>query len=89
MFDLFHTFSICFDVIKWSLELALTISLYERSDFSFFSWAPESLIQICGRNEWGIPSLTMLFSLSDLGNLDSTCDKNNQHLLFKRILYDA
>lgn len=69
---LYGTFSICFDVISRSLELALTMSLYVRSDLSFFSIPPDSLIQMCGRREWGIPCFTIPRNFSDLGSLGST-----------------
>lgn len=74
------TFSICLDVMRWSLLLALTTSLYDKSDLLFFSKAPDSRSHIWALREWGMPCLTIPRSFSDLGSLTSTyqqeCDKN-------------
>ena len=54
------------------------MSLYEVSEFCFFSSAPDSLIQSMGRREWGIPARTMPRSFSDCGSRASTYDEGKQ-----------
>lgn len=71
------SFSICFDVINESLLDIFTISLYDNSDWLFFSNAPDILIHKCGRNECGIPAPTMEFNFSVRGKRISTLSQVN------------